>query len=142
MTVKTINTAFIYYISLTVLIGLTIFLTIVGNTAFRSEETILALVIFFMSGLTFIWAGYYLKRFIYGKIDLTRSVLIYSNLFFNREIETRSVVPLGNFILSNRVLRVAIDGKVYFIQTFDDHVANLFGESREINLDKNQKFTN
>jgi hypothetical protein len=126
MKYKIIAMPFHYYSGIAVRLAATVFLVLMLCKSLAVDEMALTIFLAAFSGGMFYWAFFWMKNFIYAKIDLTRLVVIYGNLFFNTELRLNEVEHLGHYLYFKCILKVKMSGKMYYMLCHENDVEKYF----------------
>ena len=126
MRYKVLSPVYIYYLGVAVHFIAVIFLAFLYEKSITSNEHEAGLILGTLSILVFFWLLFRIKKFIFAKIDLSTNTLLFGNLFFKNEAPLREVSCVGKYLYFNRILKLKIKGKTYYLHCLEDGVADFF----------------
>ena len=126
MRYKVLSPVYIYYLSILVHFTAVVFLAFLYEKSITSNEHEAGLILGTLSILVFFWFLFCIKKFIFAKVDLPTNTLLFGNIFFKNEAPLREVSCVGKYLYFNRILKLKIAGKTYYLHCLEDGVAEFF----------------
>jgi len=126
MQYKILSPKYVYYLGCTVYLTSVLFLALIYQESMTSQEISVKIILGSISTIVFLWFLFYINKFIFAKIDLVNSLLLYGNLFFNQLTPINQVKVVGRFLYFRRIVKIQISGRIYYINSVEPGIENYF----------------